>query len=168
MRKHCTLVSGYDTVYFSSHLTSSPSGATTQQETWTSWTPLPPCRPPPLYPVKLSLRASADGPAPLATPPPLHQQSTHQCSHQLTHHRTPPLLPSPSSYDTTPSAPTLHTRASKKSVWFLFVCVFSYRRNTVLDPSISTSFPVSHITTCSHMLILCSTQEVCLRYYVRI
>lgn len=64
------------------YFSSSSSGATTQQETWSALTPLSPSLPPPpLYPVMLSHRASADGPAPSATLPPLPQRSTHRCTY---------------------------------------------------------------------------------------
>ena len=59
------------------------SGATSQQGTWSTLTPLSSCLPPPpLYLVMSSRRASVDGPAPSATlPPPPQDSRTHRCTH---------------------------------------------------------------------------------------
>ena len=105
--------------------------ATIQQETWCAWILLS-LHLPILHMVTLSLRASADGPAPSATHPPLRQQSIHQSMHQIRHPRTLLQLLRPGSCATTPLALTLHIRASKERkrecvrvnvVWIFMQCV---------------------------------------------
>lgn len=101
------------------------AGATTQQETWSALTPLPLSPPPPsLHPAILSSRVSADGQALSATLPPRPHPTAHRRLYSLILHRMLPPQPSPNWSDTTLSALTLHTRASKECVC---VCIFTHK-----------------------------------------